>query len=275
MDSFFEYCNTHESSIDDIKVYYEQHQQRINSDTAFRWSCENGRLDVARIVYSSGNVNISQEHRSAFQISCVYGHLIFAQWLHSLNLKKTGFDILAHIEDDFRESCKNGHLDVAQWLYCLKYINIRANDDLIFKESCWSGHLHIAQWLTSICNNYIITNVNKPIQYKIIMWCDDSRAPKDQRDDEKTKINALEYNLSLLESKFVRLYDLVMQITTNPALTADKSECLITKMKRDLQQKDSEIDMVKSQLIQKEKELIELKKKQSEIPKCNCVFSAM
>jgi len=131
MDPFLEYCITHASSLNEIKIYYEQHNQNINTQFAFLECCDRGYLNIVQWLYSLENINI-----------------------HALD------------EYSFRWSCLHGHLDVAKWLYSLG-VNIHVYNDFSFRGSCRRGHLHVAQWLSSICDDYELYVVNNQINYDL------------------------------------------------------------------------------------------------------------
>jgi len=171
MDSFYEYCKTHASSIEEIQIYYKKHKQHINKNIAFRWSCKHGYLNIAKWLYSLGGVDLhadddhvfkccsrvqwlyslekniqAQNGKIIFQISCENGHLNVAQWLHSLGN-------INHKEIDkyiFRKSCINGHLDVAKWINSLGYVNIHTSHEYAFRKTCDNGYLNVVQWLYSL-----------------------------------------------------------------------------------------------------------------------------
>ena len=112
----------------------------------FIHACRRGLLEIAKLLYSSGEVNIhaldSCTNHTAFIWSCENGHLEVAKWLYSL-----GVNIHAQDEYAFIWSCLYGHLEIAKWLYSLGGVNIHTQNDLSFCLSCYFGHLEVAKWL--------------------------------------------------------------------------------------------------------------------------------
>ena len=51
---------------------------------AFRYSCDYGNIEIAKWLYSLGNVNIHANNDYAFRYSCDNGHIEIAKWLYSL-----------------------------------------------------------------------------------------------------------------------------------------------------------------------------------------------
>ena len=100
-----------------------------------------------------------------FYNACIHGRLEMAKLLYSLG----GLDI--HLGNDmvFRYTCRNGHLEVAKWLYSLGNIDIQAYDEYAFRHACRNGHTDIARWLVSIFDEYfVVIQNNKIIEWKIL-----------------------------------------------------------------------------------------------------------
>jgi hypothetical protein len=132
-----------------------------NYDCAFRYSCENGHLNVAQslINLSRTPINIHANREYAFRYSCGNGHLNVAQWLINL-CTGTGNPIYIHACDDwaFRQSCKNDHLYIAQWLFDLskqsnELINVKACGLWALSEHRKSGYVCKVEWLVDLVND--------------------------------------------------------------------------------------------------------------------------
>ena len=121
----------------DISASFDHH----GKESAFRWACERGQLEVAQWLLSvKPDIDISSQHNYAFRFACCFGHLEVAQWLFSV--KKT----IGNKEAAFRLACAKGHLNVAQWLLSVwKDIDISASDsfgrEAAFRSACFNGHL--------------------------------------------------------------------------------------------------------------------------------------
>ena len=155
IDSFF--CNIFGkwSTEENFNENDKQYERFINA-------CEYGKLNLAKKIYFSKNINIYeyQFEPSVFKIACSMGRLKVAQWLYSLG----GF------EDDlnyaFYVACSEGHLKTAKWLYSFGNIDIHVDDDGPFIDSCRYDHPQVAKWLTSIEDNYYVIIKNN----RIVDW---------------------------------------------------------------------------------------------------------
>ena len=83
-----------------------------SNECAFKWSCENGRLDVAQWLREIGSINIHVDDECAFRLACNNNHLNVAQWLHSLG----GIDFCIFDHETFRSS-KN---EIKEWLQTIE-----------------------------------------------------------------------------------------------------------------------------------------------------------
>jgi hypothetical protein len=116
-----------------------------------------GNLDKAKEYFiNNPNYNIHAENEKAFRLSCNNCYLDVAKWLWNISNHK----INIHTEEEgvFRWGCENGYLDVVKWLWNISNhkINIHAADDFAFSESCKSGHLEVAKWLLTLDFDYFV-----------------------------------------------------------------------------------------------------------------------
>ena len=108
----------------------------------FLSACERGDLETAKTLVS--HVNIHAYDESAFRWTCRNGQLEVAKWLLT-----QGIDIHADNEVAFRYACYNGHLEVAKWLLT-QGVHIHADDEGAFRYACYNGYLEVAKWLVRI-----------------------------------------------------------------------------------------------------------------------------
>lgn len=142
MNLFLEFCK-----VGDLDKAAKLYKSTCDIDWAFRLSCKNGHLEVAKWLHSVGaDVHACNDY--SFIWSCAYGHLEVAQWLYSLGAPVNRYSSCACA---FIWSCEDGHIDVAQWLHSISTTsNGHAMNDKAFRKSCKYGHIEVSQWLLDI-----------------------------------------------------------------------------------------------------------------------------
>jgi len=100
------------------------HLININADNdrAFRQCCENGHIDMAKLLYQTGTVSICASNNYSFIKACENGHFDVVRWLHSL-----GADIHSNNDEPFCRALLGKHIGIAKWLHRLGNIDISAN----------------------------------------------------------------------------------------------------------------------------------------------------
>jgi hypothetical protein len=114
----------------------------------FQVICYRGYIEMAKWLHSLGRIDIHADDDSAFLWSCAGGCVEIAKWLHSLG----GINIHVHHDRAFRHSCREGHIEMVKWLHSLGGINVNAIDDHAFRGSCRNGHIEVVKWL--LCDVY-------------------------------------------------------------------------------------------------------------------------
>lgn len=141
-------------------------------------SCENGHLEIAKVILHLTNINIHYKNDLPFYVACVSNQLEIAQWIFSVDsvnfdsesllkvlVKKRIFRVAKWLylikpidlnrPDIFIVEwlCRNGELDILKWLFAnsLRYggINVHKRNDIFFRWACGGGNLEVAKWLYS------------------------------------------------------------------------------------------------------------------------------
>ena len=121
--------------------------------------CVYGQLDIAKWLYSMGNINFN--FSQIFYKICSNGHIEVAKWLYYLKSKQYiensfgGETFDSDHEDDqiyviknaFRISCEKGYVNLAKWLYSLNVTINRSTIDICFRQNCNNGNIVMAKWL--------------------------------------------------------------------------------------------------------------------------------
>jgi hypothetical protein len=161
-------------------------------DKLFIVACQNGKLNEAKEIYFKAineghKIDIRAEDEYAFRYSCYNGHIKVAKWLCQISKKSSstptnvgivkqndqfclptsktsenlsvneGHKIDIHTQNEyaFRSSCSDGHIKVAKWLWNLSVneghkIDIHAQEEDAFRHSCYSGRIEVAKWLWNL-----------------------------------------------------------------------------------------------------------------------------
>ena len=105
----------------------------INSNYGFFWACQKGNINLAKYLYSLGNVNVNNTYNgSAFNIACVENHLEVAKWLHSLG----NIELHSGLSEGFILSCLRNHENVYRWMW-----SIAENKEQYFIDWKTSGRM--------------------------------------------------------------------------------------------------------------------------------------
>jgi hypothetical protein len=89
--------------------------------------CKNGKLFEAQTLLANNKIDIHDYNECAFRVSCNNGHLDVAKWLLSLESVHGKIDIHAINDCTLRWSCCSNRLDVVKWLLSLD----KFNNDLV------------------------------------------------------------------------------------------------------------------------------------------------
>ncbi len=124
----------------------EESEHNLNN---FESSCVNGKLDVAKWLYSIlPYETLIKDNEYLFETVCANGHLEVAQWLLTIFFD---YDTSTNDYNAFKNACEHGHKEVAEWLLSLNPdMDLHAKDEIYFCIACECGQLNIAKWLLSI-----------------------------------------------------------------------------------------------------------------------------
>lgn len=131
----------------------------FRNDYPFVVACVHGHYQIAKWIYSLGNVNHNVDNDAPFFLTCRTGHLQVVKWLHSL-----GVDHNTYEDAPFRLACERGHLAIAKWLYSLG-VNHNARNNTAFEWACTFGHEETVKWLYSLggIDHNVVNDVFKRI----------------------------------------------------------------------------------------------------------------
>jgi ankyrin repeat protein len=156
-----------------MKLICEWNSLKYNRDTIdviFHNACSKNYLTYTKslIFRYHLKIDIHANNEGAFRWSCCDGHIDVAKFLIDLG-ENHGYykiNIHAHNEYAFRWSCINGHIDVAKFLidlgenYGYNKIDIHADNDYAFRQSCYNEHIEVANFLIDLGENHGYDKIN-------------------------------------------------------------------------------------------------------------------
>jgi len=157
------YIACHKGYLDIMKwLLIEGADIHHENEKCFITACSSGKINIVKyLIENDFAINIHANNEKAFKDSYYNGHLEIIELLMSLNDKPYIHD---NNDEAFSFVCVQGHLDIAHFLYSLDdKPNIRAHDDKAFIYACQGGHIEFAKWLTTLCDDYIIDDINNNI----------------------------------------------------------------------------------------------------------------
>ena len=127
----------------DIMLYHS-----IKSNKPFALCCQGGYIEIAMwLLVKEPNIDIWGKGQH-FYLTCLFGHLKMAKWIHGLVMDTNINDWSDIIFDSFLGTCKNGHIKTAKWLLAIHpSIEFEINNNIIFRTVCSYGHLDMAKWI--------------------------------------------------------------------------------------------------------------------------------
>ncbi|MAR55782.1 MAG: hypothetical protein CMM93_01230, partial [Rickettsiales bacterium] len=131
MNKFWKLCE--KGDLEAIKLF---DFQNLDIDRAFQYACENGYLEVVKLLLSLNSldekfkkININFNADYAFRIACSNGHLGIVKLLLSLNSSDCEFPLYEGTE-----------------------ININFDDDAAFRYACYNVHSEVVEFLIPLLN---------------------------------------------------------------------------------------------------------------------------
>lgn len=158
------YCDKEELDMEHILVIgslcgnFELTQSIINKENhinsyyincAFSYSCRNGHLNIAKLLYDTyPNTDVHFHSEYAFRYSCENGHLDVVKWLVN-NFQN--IDVHGYGEYAFFRSCLSNQIGIVKLLYNhFPDIDVHKHGDMCFDLCCERNYIDMCKLL---CDN--------------------------------------------------------------------------------------------------------------------------
>jgi hypothetical protein len=126
--------------------------------SAFRSSCLNEQIEVAKWLVSIDNSIISTIDKYFFGIISSLRNIELLKWLLSI----AEFPNNLTLDFAFQCSCQSGHIEITKWLLSIEpnEIDISIDNDHAFRKSCEHGHNDIMALLMQHSKKYSYLELN-------------------------------------------------------------------------------------------------------------------
>lgn len=120
-----------------------------NYTSTFEKTCLAGNIKLAKLLYLSYPISLSEQDSPVFKECAIRGHLEIMQWMHSI-----------HKEHDYHTSfinaCKNGKISILSWLLEIEHIDKKTILEG-FASACHNDDTEVIAFLFDHCHRSLAT----------------------------------------------------------------------------------------------------------------------